>query len=95
MNSLSKGSLTEVKALSNPPAVVLYTLSAVFVQLGHDFDNAQDWKYIKKALANFSLLNQIKNYDKDHVDPKVYNNTKAFLSGGYSVGDIKRVSFAA
>ncbi len=66
LDSLSKADITEVKSFAQPPEKVKMTMEAVCILLGQK----ADWDGAKKLLSMPDFMDQLKNYDKDNIDPK-------------------------
>ena len=69
MNTLDKKSLTELKALSSPPAGVDWVTSAVLVLMGGGkIPKDLSWGAAKKMMNNVDqFLKSLQDYDKDNT----------------------------
>ena len=75
VDKLDKGSISEVKAYSSPPALVLLALSGVMVL----FAKKTDWGTAKKKISEANFLSQVKGFDKDNVPPKIINKLRKYI----------------
>jgi dynein heavy chain len=92
VDKLDKGSITEVKAYSKPPALVETVLSAVMVLFG----KATDWGTAKQMLGRSDFLQSIKTYDKDNVANTLMNKVKKYVTNpDFEPDNVAKVSSAA
>ena len=82
LNTLQKKDIDEVKSYRNPPEGVLLVMEAVCIMLSVTPERIPDpndpsrkidewWSSSKRLLGESSMLNQLSNYDKDHMDIKI------------------------
>jgi dynein heavy chain len=81
LSVVKKGDLVELKAMKAPPALVGVTMQAVCIMMGiaplkvGEVGNKKDdwWTPSQKQLLADpgALLDSLKNYDRDHIDPVV------------------------
>jgi len=86
LNSITKGQITEIKALGKPPENVKITLSAVMVMLGEKpVKVAGDqpgkkvndyWPTAQKAMNDGGFLARLVSYDKDNIDPDLITKVR-------------------
>lgn len=74
LNSLNKNDLTEVKSYATPPEKVQRVMEAVMVLLGRD----TSWAESKRALGESSFLDQLKGYDKNHINDKTLKRIERY-----------------
>jgi dynein heavy chain len=92
VDKLNKGSISEVKQFTNPPAAVELCLAAVMTL----FKGKLDWASARKKLSEVDFLSQVKNYDKDNVAESVINKIKKYVNNpDFSVEKIFSVNVAA
>jgi len=92
VDKLDKGSISEVKAYSKPPALVETVLQAVMILFG----KPTDWASAKTVLGASNFLQQIKGYDKDNVSTAINNKIKKYVENPqFSKEEVKKVSGAA
>ena len=56
-----------MKGFTNPPEMVKFTLEAVCILMGIK----PDWGEAKKLMSQMDFMDQLKDYDKDNIAPKV------------------------
>lgn len=66
LDSLNKKDLTEVKSYAKPPSVVEKVMEAVMILQGRP----PTWSEAKKQLGEQNFLDQLRMFDKDHVNEK-------------------------
>lgn len=66
LQSLNKKDLTEVKSYAKPPLKVEKVMEAVMILLGH----APTWTEAKRLLGEQNFLDQLREFDKNHVSEK-------------------------
>lgn len=92
VDKLDKGSISEVKAYTKPPALVETVLQAVMIL----FNKPTDWGNAKKVLSESNFLQQIKGYDKDHVSQSTNNKIKKYIEmPTFKPEEVRKVSGAA
>eukprot|EP01038_Epipyxis_sp_PR26KG_P008413 gene8413-11380_t len=90
--TLDKKSVQEMKAFTNPPEMVKFTLEAVCILL----DTKPDWAESKKLLSQMDFMDVLKNYDKDNINPKIIKKVdKYFKDPRFLPDEIKKQSSAA
>lgn len=75
LEKLKKAEISEVKSMANPPAGVVRTMEAVCILLGV----AADWENSKRLLSKVDFLKMLKEYDKDHVDPRAIKKLQKYI----------------
>ena len=92
VNSLSKGSLTEIKAFSKPPQTVKLVMDAVCVVLGV----APSWTESKKLLGGAGFLRQLADFDKDSMTAARVRKLRKYVSNPeFDPDRVSKVSRAA
>ena len=92
LNSLDKKSVQEMKAFSNPPEMVKFTLEAVCILL----DVKPDWGEAKKLMSKMDFMDILKDYDKDNIPVKTIKKVKKYYEDPRFTPDgVKAVSSAA
>lgn len=66
LQSLNKKDLTEVKSYAKPPIKVEKVMEAVMILMGHP----PTWVESKRMLGEQNFLDQLKEFDKNHVSEK-------------------------
>ena len=67
LSTLDKKAVQEMKGFTNPPEMVKFTLEAVCILMGIK----PDWGEAKKLMSQMDFMDQLKDYDKDNIPPKV------------------------
>ena len=92
LKSLDKKQIQEVKSFANPPRLVGYVLEGVCILLGVK----ENWDEAKKLMNQSNFLEQLQQYDKDNIDPKVIKKvTKYIKDPEFHPDVISKVSSAA
>jgi len=92
LKSLDKKQIQEVKSFANPPRLVGYVLEGVCILLGVK----ETWDDAKKLMNQSNFLEQLQQYDKDNIDPKVIKKvTKYIKDPEFHPDVISKVSMAA
>lgn len=92
VEKLDKGSVSEVKAYTKPPAAVETVMQAVMIL----FNKPTDWATAKRILGESNFLQQIKGFDKDHVSASTSNKIKKFVDmPSFAPAEVKKISGAA
>lgn len=76
LEALDKRDLQELKSFPSPPALVETVMNAVCLLLGRK----QSWDEAKKVLNDTSLLPTLRDYDKDHLPPKMLQQLSKYTS---------------
>jgi|TARA_B110000090_G_C13031636_1_gene312067 dynein heavy chain len=76
VDKLQKGDISEVKAYSKPPTLVVTTMAAVMTL----FKGKTDWASGKTKLMEVDFLQQVKTFDKDAVSNKTVAKIKKFTN---------------
>ena len=82
LNTLTPADITVVKSMKTPPKGVRIVMEAVCVLKGVKPDKVPDptgtgkmiedyWSSSKRVLADIKFLDNLINYDKDNIDPKI------------------------
>ena len=74
LEHINKSDISEIKAYTNPPFLVMTVMSAVCVILG----KKPDWNTAKQLLADSSFITKLINYDAEAVTDKMYIKFKNF-----------------
>ncbi|SCL97173.1 dynein beta chain, putative [Plasmodium berghei] len=91
LEQLDKKSISEVKAYTKPPDVVMQTLSIVMIILNKN----PSWEQAKIELGDANFLNKLKSFDKDSVSDKTLKKIEKFTKNPiYSPKAVKKVSAA-
>ena len=64
-----------MKGFTNPPEMVKFTLEAVCILMGIK----PDWGEAKKLMSQMDFMDQLKDYDKDNIPPKVPHHTSPLI----------------
>jgi dynein heavy chain len=92
LKQLDKKALQELKAFTNPPEMVKFTMEAVCIL----FDKPPDWGEAKKLLAQMDLLEKLAVFDKDNIHPKIIKKLQKYYNDPRFVPDeMKKISNAA
>lgn len=76
LEALDKRDLQELKSFPAPPALVETVMNAVCVLLGRK----ESWEEAKKVLNDTSLLTTLREYDKDHISPKMLQQLSKYTA---------------
>ena len=109
LNTLKSSDITEVKAMKTPPGGVVMTMHAICIMMGVKPDKIKDpeggnkkiddyWGPSKKDLLGDSkFLQRLKDYDKDHIKPKIMKviRKKFTKNPAFEPAKIKTASVAA
>jgi dynein heavy chain len=107
LNTLTKGDVTEVKAMKNPPGGVKLVMEAVCILKGIKCEMVKDpegglkkvpdyWGPSQKLLGDSNFLPSLHSYDKDNMDPAIVEKIKPFVAMPEFEPDvIKKASKAA
>ncbi|XP_030382586.1 dynein heavy chain 2, axonemal, partial [Scaptodrosophila lebanonensis] len=66
LDALNKKDISEVKSYGRPPMKIEKVMEAVLILLGKD----PTWENAKKVLSESTFLNDLKNFDRDHISDK-------------------------
>lgn len=92
LKTLDKKSLQEMKAFTNPPEMVKFTMEAVCIL----FDRPADWGEAKKLLSQMDFMDRLKDFDKDNISPKVMKKLqKYYADPRFTPEEVKKISAAA
>ena len=92
LDSLDKKDITEVKGFVKPPLAVQVVMEAVCIMLGEK----PDWETSKRVLSRSSFMNDLKDYDKDNINPLVSKRIRKYIDNPeFAVDEVKKVSKAA
>lgn len=67
VEGLDKKNISEIKSFASPPLDVLMVMSAVMTVLNRD----PTWLSVKKELANPKFVDNILQFDKENIPPKI------------------------
>lgn len=91
LDSLNKKDLTEVKSYAKPPPVVEKVMEAVMILMGRP----PTWTEAKKQLGEQSFLDQLKSFDKNHINDKTLKRIARYTGDpGLEPQKVGVVSFA-
>lgn len=76
LEALDKRDLQELKSFPSPPALVETVMNAVCLLLGRK----ESWDDAKKVLNDTSLLPTLRDYDKDHLPPKMLQQLSKYTA---------------
>lgn len=76
LEALDKRDLQELKSFPAPPSLVETVMNAVCVLLGRK----ESWDEAKKVLNDTSLLITLREYDKDHIPPKILQQLSKYTT---------------
>lgn len=74
LEKLDKGSVSEVKAYTSPPALVQKTMEAVMIL----FNKTPTWEEAKRVLSDADFLNKIKNFPKESISNKTLKQIEKY-----------------
>lgn len=66
LDALSKKDISEVKSYAKPPLLVEKVMEGVMILIGKE----PNWETSKKVLGEQNFLNDLKNFDRDHISDK-------------------------
>ncbi|XP_026839391.1 dynein heavy chain 2, axonemal [Drosophila erecta] len=66
LDALNKKDISEVKSYGRPPMKIEKVMEAVLILLGKE----PTWENAKKVLSESTFLNDLKNFDRDHISDK-------------------------
>ncbi|XP_026846886.1 dynein heavy chain 2, axonemal [Drosophila persimilis] len=66
LDALNKKDIAEVKSYGRPPMKIEKVMEAVLILLGKE----PTWENAKKVLSESTFLNDLKNFDRDHISDK-------------------------
>lgn len=66
LDALNKKDIAEVKSYGRPPMKIEKVMEAVLILLGKE----PTWENAKKVLSESTFLNDLKNFDRDHISEK-------------------------
>jgi dynein heavy chain len=107
LNTLTKGDVTEVKAMKSPPAGVKLVMEAVCIMRSVKSVKIKDpaggikkiddyWGPAQGLLAESTFLADLQNYDKDNIDPAIIKQIRPYVANeGFEPEVIKKASKAA
>ena len=92
LKTLDKKSLQEMKAFTNPPEMVKFTMEAVCIL----FDRPADWGEAKKLLSQMDFMDRLKDFDKDNINPKIIKKLQKYYSDPrFMPEEVRKISAAA
>jgi len=90
LKSLTKGDITEMKAMKNPPKGVKLTMEGVCIMMDIKPEKVQAedgkgkvddyWKPSTKLLGDPNFMQKLLDYDKDNIDPKIITKIKNYTA---------------
>ena len=107
LNTLTKGDVTEVKAMKSPPAGVKLVMEAVCIMRSVKAVKIKDpaggvkkiddyWGPAQGLLAESTFLADLQNYDKDNIPPDIIAKIRPYVANeGFEPEVIKKASKAA
>lgn len=78
VNELSKDDITELKKTSSPNSAVKLALECTLAYLGNM--GKFDWPKTQKILAQMNFLDQLKQYNKDEIAPKILQRVRVLTA---------------
>ena len=78
VSELSKDDITELKKTIAPNSAVKLALECTLVYLGNL--GKFDWPKTQKVLAQMNFLDQLKQYNKDEIAPKILQRVRTLTS---------------
>ncbi|XP_064554393.1 dynein axonemal heavy chain 2 isoform X2 [Drosophila montana] len=66
LDALNKKDIAEVKSYGRPPMKIEKVMEAVLILIGKE----PTWENAKKVLSESTFLNDLKNFDRDHISEK-------------------------
>ncbi|XP_046868372.1 dynein axonemal heavy chain 2 [Drosophila willistoni] len=66
LDALNKKDIAEVKSYGRPPMKIEKVMEAILILLGKD----PTWENAKKVLSESTFLNDLKNFERDHISDK-------------------------
>ncbi|KEP63814.1 UNVERIFIED_CONTAM: ATPase family associated with various cellular activities (AAA) domain-containing protein [Hammondia hammondi] len=92
LDALDKKDIQELKSFPNPPALVETVLQAVCLLKGRK----PTWEEAKKLLNDTTLLQQLREFDRDHLPPRLLAQLQKFTKlENFTPEEVKHVSKAA
>lgn len=92
LDSLDKKDIQELKSFLNPPVLVETVLQALCLLMGRK----QTWEEGKKLLNDTTLLQQLRDFDKDHIPNKLLCQIQKFTAmESFTPEKVNQVSKAA
>lgn len=92
LDSLDKKDIVEVRAFIKPPRAVQVVMEAVCVMLGEK----PDWDTSKRVLSKSTFMMDLKDYDKDNINPNILKRIQKYISNPeFAVDEVRKVSRAA
>lgn len=76
LKALDKSEISQLKTFTNPPEAVRLVMEAVCVLLGE----TPDWPTAKKVLQDIRFLDNLNNFDKDHVPEQVLKKLRTYTN---------------
>lgn len=67
LDALNKKDIAEVKSYGRPPMKIEKVMEAVLILLGKE----PTWENAKKVLSESTFLNDLKNFDRDHISERI------------------------
>ena len=107
LNTLTKGDVTEVKAMKNPPAAVKLVMEAVCHMLSIKPKRVADpsnpgkkiddfWSPSQALLGEASFLEKLRKYDKDNISSSIIDKIKPYVDmPEFNPDVVKKASKAA
>ncbi|XP_075210256.1 dynein heavy chain 2, axonemal kl-2 [Lycorma delicatula] len=76
LEALNKKDITEIRSYGRPPARVEMVMEAVMILKGVE----PTWAEAKRQLGDVNFLNQLKDFDKDHISDKTLKKIAVYTS---------------
>jgi dynein heavy chain len=76
LEKLDKAAITEVRSMANPPTGVMMTMEAVCILFGV----VPDWDTSKRLLNDLGFIKNVKEFDKDNIDPRKIKKLQKYVS---------------
>eukprot|EP01041_Mallomonas_annulata_P002945 gene2945-5789_t len=91
LSALDKKSIQEMKAFNNPPEMVKVSMEAVCTLL----DVKPEWGEAKKLLSQMDFMDQLKNFDKDNIPPKIMKKAQVYYANPRFIPEIVKSQSSA
>jgi dynein heavy chain len=96
VNELNRDDITELKMTKSPNSAVKLALECTMVYLGYSGKTDFTWPKTQQVLAKMTFLDQLRQYNKDDIAPKIFLKVRALTSKPeFDVAKMTQVSKAA
>lgn len=76
---LDKNDISELKVMKTANENILPAIRCVMTYLGYG-NKSNDWQTALKMLADVGFIKRIKDFDKEHVDPKIMDKVRKIIN---------------